>query len=194
VSLAGRSCYVCRAYSYNGKRHPTCQPKYHRARLSECDRCGKLAVGKRHRACGDNPKRPCVYCGEPTKGQRFHNRCTPVALGALAVFADDPYVVQRQCSDCGDWFPFASIEGQPAEPLLFWNRHGKAPGGRPLFDGMCKACKAERRKGHNSPRVAPDVAAAIVAERTSRTIPEIAVRHGVSTRTVIRYGKRAAAA
>jgi hypothetical protein len=186
-----RTCYVCRGYSFTGQRHPDCTPKYRRARLSTCDRCGRLSVGKRHRACGDNPRKPCRYCGELTKGT-YHNRCQPVALGALALFPDDPFTVQRKCSDCGEWFPFASVDGNPASAETFWNRHGRAPGGRPLFDGMCKGCKAERRRGHGGQRVDTSTANAILRDRDLYGIAEAAERNGVSVRTVYRYARTAA--
>jgi len=142
------TCYVCGGYSARQIRHRDCEPRFRRHRFGTCDRCGGLSRGSRHRSCEVAPKdyRPCGYCGAATRGE-WHNRCTPIAMGELAMFPDSPGVVQRRCSTCRDWFPFAAVDSEEAAGTLdSWTPHGRSHGQRPVYSAMCRACMAQARR------------------------------------------------
>lgn len=150
------TCAACGRYAYHGRRHLTCPPAWRSHRFQTCDRCGLPGRGSRHRKCGDMPHfRLCGYCSEPTRG-RFHNRCAPIGLGYFATFPDMPAIVQRRCTDCLEWYPFASIDGAAlAGTTEAWSPHGVAQSGRTdYFQARCRACLATTRALHRGEKAA----------------------------------------
>jgi hypothetical protein len=140
------ACYVCKQYVYGRPRHRECEPAYRRIRIFSCEVCGKMARGRRHRRCdGFIPKgyRACEYCFGPTRAGRFHNACQP-DKGEYAMFADLPEIIQRRCSACREWFPFASMTGEQVNDAF--SPHGRAKSGRPTYVGQCRACLSEMRR------------------------------------------------
>lgn len=148
--MTAKRCSACGGYVYRGSRHRTCPPKFKRQRIFACDLCGKMARGRRHRLCGGPaPKgyNRCEYCGGVTRGNRFHKPCQPDAF-EYAVFADLPDLVQRRCTMCREWFPFASvIPTTETVALEAWAPKGLSHGtGRPVYDGRCRACRSQLRR------------------------------------------------
>lgn len=144
------ACVVCGEYVYRLKRHKTCAPAYRRAQLKPCAKCQRPMIGKRltHAVCRNAPAefQPCGYCGDASRGA-FHNSCYPVGMGELAIFPDDPDTVQRRCSRCRDWFPFASVDGaEDANTSFAWSPHGRSKSGRRLYDPVCRGCISAARR------------------------------------------------
>lgn len=143
--MKSRPCYVCGEYVYGRPRHRGCEPAYRRIRIFACSVCGKAARGQRHRRCeGFVPAgyRRCEYCFGIGRAQ-YHNGCQP-DHAEYAVFADMPLVVQRRCSGCLEWFPFASVEGEIVND--FFSPRGTAHSGRPTFGNRCRACLSQTRR------------------------------------------------
>jgi hypothetical protein len=187
------NCYVCGNYSYKSVRHDTCEPRYRRSRFHECARCGKPSRGLMHKRCRHpNAGGGCGYCGEPTSGS-YCNTCQPIGLNALAVFADMPGVVQRRCTKCREWYPFAAIDGEEAGTHEAWAPRGRdTRSGKPRMETACRACIAARRRGdtvgsQQGARTPDPVRLRMVSLRSQgETFERIAVETGYSVRTVIR--------
>ena len=190
------ACYVCGGYIYGRARHADCPPKYRRQRIFSCERCGEMAAGRRHKKCGTVPAgwQKCGYCGDPTRGE-FHNACVPDTY-RYAVFADMAEVVQRQCTGCSEWYPFAAIGDAVVNTSEWWSPRGKAASGRPVY-GKCRACIANTRRRreltrngvYHGPEPAlsdADVARAAAMRAAGVRVVTIAAEFGVNRRTIYR--------
>lgn len=144
---------------------------------------------------------PCAYCGELTRGV-YHKTCEPVH-SEFGVFPDLPDVVQRRCSGCDEWFPFAGPDVDPAENF---SPHGRSKSGRALYESRCRACFAEARRaregrlafrdpGYRSGvEVESDIQEAIAAgTKAGLSVAQLALRLGITKRTVSRWRARQAA-
>lgn len=120
---------------------------YRRIRIYSCEVCGRAARGRRHRRCDDfRPVgyRSCAYCFDDLHSRgTYHNACQP-DRSEYAVFPDLPLIVQRRCTGCREWFPFASVAGEVVNEDF--PPRGVARSGRPVFGGRCRACLAQVRR------------------------------------------------
>lgn len=157
------TCYTCGGYVYGTTRHRTCEPRYRRHRFGPCIVCGRISRGLRHVSCvvGLPEFANCLYCGEPVRTGRlqrnrhrhgYHRECVPTAVDALAMFADMPGIVQRRCSKCGEWMPFAAIDGETAGTFDAWQPKGKSHGKSPYISPVCRACVAQGRREREYPK------------------------------------------
>lgn len=104
-----------------------------------------------HRRCRFPDARKCDYCKEPVthvKGGTgpttgFHHKCRP-SRPPLAIFADMPEIIQRRCTACGEWYPFAAI-GPSVDDVAdeYW-KVGRDRRGRDR-ENICRSCSTQRR-------------------------------------------------